>query len=70
MTLGRIILIAARFITNLLDFLRTRQCEAAGKAKADAATLKEQIARAQTARNARRAVDPDRLPDNDPFRRD
>jgi predicted aminopeptidase len=70
MSIGRIFLLAARFVTGLIELLRNRQCEAAGEAKADAKSLKEQTRRVSEARAARRAVDVDRMPDNDPFRRD
>jgi hypothetical protein len=70
LTIGRFLLLTAQFLAGLLDFLKTRQCVAAGKAEAEASSLKVQLERAEKARLARRTVDLERLPGDDRFRRD
>jgi len=59
-----------RFLASLADLLRDRQTIKAGEDKATARSLKEQMTRVEKAHAARRSVDPDRLPDDDPYRRD
>jgi hypothetical protein len=70
LAIGRFLLVAARLLTGLLDYLRNRQYEAAGKAEAEAQSLGKQLERAEKARTARRAIDARRMPDHDRFRRD
>jgi hypothetical protein len=61
---------AANFLTSLIAFLNAGRQIQAGEDKAAARSLKEQNARVQKARAARRAVDTRSLPDDDPHLRD
>jgi hypothetical protein len=68
--IARAILALARFFDSLMRSVAERRAMQAGEDRATAHSLKEQIARVEQARSARRSVDPDRLPDDDPYRRD
>lgn len=60
-----------RFLASLTAFLADRRQIQAGEDRAAARSLKEQITRVQTARAARRSIDPGSLPDlGDPDLRD
>ncbi|NJM33353.1 MAG: hypothetical protein HC850_00200 [Rhodomicrobium sp.] len=69
-TLFKAIAAAAGFLSGLIAFLKERDQIRAGEDKATARSLKELDDRVRKARDARRAVDPGRLPDDDPYRRD
>lgn len=72
-TLGAIaktILALAQLFNALMRGLSERRAVKAGEDAATARSLKEQTARVEKARAARRAIDADRLPDHDPHRRD
>jgi hypothetical protein len=60
----------ARFFNALMTFLIERRQIQAGEDRATAQSLKEQAARVEVARAARRAVDVDSLPEHDPDCRD
>jgi hypothetical protein len=68
--IAKAVLALARFFDSLMRALAERRAAQAGEDRATARSLKEQIARVEQARTARRSVDPDRLPDHDPYRRD
>jgi hypothetical protein len=68
--LAKTILALAQFFNALMRGLAERRAIKAGEDAATAHSLKEQTARVEKARAARRAVDADRLPDHDPYRRD
>lgn len=70
LTILKAILAAAQFFTSLIAFLTERRQIQAGEDRAAARSLKEQMTRVRKARDARRAVDLSRLPDDDPNRRD
>ncbi len=61
---------AVSFFAALIAFLNERRHIQSGEDRAAARSLKEQISRVEKARAARRSVDPRRLPDDDPDRRD
>ena len=67
---AKAILALAQFFDSLMRGVADRRASQAGEDRATAHSLKEQIARVEQARAARRSVDVDRLPDNDPYRRD
>lgn len=60
----------AQFFNSLMRSAADQRVSQAGEDRATAHSLKEQTARVEQARAARRSVDADRLPDNDPDRRD
>ncbi len=68
--IAKAILALAQFFDSLMRDLAERRAMEAGEDRATARSLKEQTARVEKARAARRAVDSDRLPDDDPYRRD
>jgi hypothetical protein len=70
MTIAQIILAIARAIETLMQVLRDSAQRRAGEAQAMARYLTEQIQRVRKARAARDAVRDDRMPDDDPYRRD
>lgn len=61
---------AANFFTALFGYLKQNQDRKAGENRAAARSLKEQMIRVRKARAARRAVDIDSVPDDDPYLRD
>jgi hypothetical protein len=68
--IARAIFALAQFLDSLMRDAAQRRAVEAGEDRATAHSLKEQTARVEQARSARRAVDADRLPDDDPYRRD
>ena len=64
------ILALAAFFDSLMRDVSERRSVQAGEDAATARTLEEQTARVEKARAARRSIDSDRLPDDDPYRRD
>jgi hypothetical protein len=68
--LAKTILALVELFNALMRGLSERRAIKAGEDAATAHSLKEQTARVEKARAARRAVDADRLPDDDPDRRD
>lgn len=68
--IAKAILVLVQFFDSLMREAASRRAAQAGEDRATARSLKEQIARVEKARAARRAVDADRLPDGDPNRRD
>jgi hypothetical protein len=68
--IAKAILALAQFFDSLMREAAARRAAQAGEDRATVRSLKEQFARVEKARTARRAVDSDRLPDNDPDRRD
>ena len=68
--IARAIIALAQFFDSLMRDAAQRRAVEAGEDRAVARSLKEQTARVEQARSARRAVDVDRLPDDDPYRRD
>ena len=68
--LARAVLALAQLFDGLMRDAAERRALNAGEDRATARSLKEQTARVEKARAARRAVDADRLPDDDPYRRD
>jgi hypothetical protein len=67
---AKAILALAQFFDSLMRGAANRRASQAGEDRAKAHSLKEQTARVEQARAARRAADADRLSDNDPYRRD
>jgi hypothetical protein len=67
---AKAILALAEFFDSLMRDASQRRNVQAGEDAATARTLQEQTARVEKARAARRSVDSDRLPDDDPYRRD
>jgi hypothetical protein len=70
LSIARAIYALATFLAGLADLMRERRAIQAGEDKAAARSLKEQTDRVRKARDARRAVDAGRLPDDDPYLRD
>jgi hypothetical protein len=68
--IARAILALAQFFDSLMRDAAQRRATQAGEDRALAHSLKEQTARVEQARAARRSADADRLPDDDPYRRD
>jgi len=68
--LVKAVLALAQFFNSLMRERTERRAMQAGEERATARSLKEQTARVEKARAARRAVVADRMPDNDPYRRD
>ena len=68
--IAKAILALAQFFDSLTRGLGEARAARAGEDRASARSLKEQTARVEQARAARRSVDVDRLPDDDPYRRD
>ena len=68
--IAKALLALAQFFDSLMRDAAERRVIQAGEDHATARSLQEQIARVEKARAARRAVDVDRLPDDDPDRRD
>ena len=68
--IAKAILALAQFFDSLMRDASERRAMQAGEDRATAHSLQEQIARVEKARAARCAVDVDRLPDDDPYRRD
>jgi hypothetical protein len=68
--LAKAVLVLAEFFNALLRDAAQRRAIQAGADRAHATSLQEQTARVEKALAARRAVDVDRLPDDDPYRRD
>lgn len=70
MTITQIILAIARFLNALIGYLHDKAQRGIGETRVMARVLKEQWDRVAKARAARNAVTDDRLPDDDPYRRD
>jgi hypothetical protein len=68
--LAKAVLALAQFFDGLMRNLAERRAQQAGEDRASLRSLREQTARVEKARAARRAVDVDRVPDHDPDRRD
>lgn len=68
--IAKTILALAQFFDSLMRGLNDRRARQAGEDRGTAHSLKEQTARVEQARAARRSVDLDRMPDDDPYRRD
>jgi hypothetical protein len=67
---ARAILAVAQFFDSLMRGVNERRASQAGEDRSTANALKEQTARVEQARAARRSVSLDRVPDDDPYRRD
>jgi hypothetical protein len=67
---AKAILAVAQFFDSLMRAANDRRARQAGEDRSTASSLKEQTARVEQARAARRSVNLDRVPDDDPYRRD
>lgn len=70
MTISQILLAIARIINAVISYLNDSAQRGIGETRAMARSLKEQWDRVQKARAARNSVIDDRMPDDDPYRRD
>ena len=68
--IAKAILALAQFFDSLMRDAAERRAIKAGEDRATANSLREQALRVEQARTARRSADADRLPDDDPYRRD
>jgi hypothetical protein len=68
--IAKAVLALAQFFDSLMRDAAQRRAIQAGEDRATANSLQEQAARVEQARASRRSVDRDRLPDDDPYRRD
>ena len=68
--IAKAILAVAQFFDSLMRGVNDRRARQAGEDRSTATSLKEQTARVEQARAARRSVSLDRVPDDDLYRRD
>jgi hypothetical protein len=70
LTIAKLIYAVAGLLDRVAKNMSERRAVQAGEDKAAAESLKEQANRVRKARDARRGVDADCLPDDDPYLRD